>query len=255
MNHFIFYFSQAIVCQKNRKDGRGMPTDRFYHLPKEKKKLIKEAAIKEFCRVPIEKASINKIVQNAEISRGSFYTYFYDKEDILEYIFEDVIIQIQSFCKQVLIEEKGEFWALPPKLLDYTLQVCETNKMFSLVQSTTGNRIIGALLDGKPSFGSCCSLKMTRKPKNDSQVLILPDVDFGSGGIGVWVKELYQLTDCSKLKVESFEDFQAVFSLCVMNMMSAIGGIYQKGEDEKEAKRLFAKRLELIKYGGAINDS
>lgn len=228
-----------------------MPTERFYNLPEEKKKLIKEAAIKEFCRVPMEKASINKIVQNAEISRGSFYTYFRDKEDILEYIFEDVIIQIQSFCKKVLKEEGGEFWTLPHKLLDYTLQVCENNKMFSLVQSSSGNRIIGALLDGKPGSGGCCPLKLARKSKNDSQVLLLPDVDFGRGGIGVWVKELYQLVDCSSLKADSFEDFQAVFSLCVMNMMAAIGGIYQKGEDEKEAKRLFSKRLELIKYGAA----
>ena len=64
-----------------------MPTERFLHLSESKKALIREAAIKEFSRVPIEKVSINKIVQNANIFRGSFYKYFEYKEDHLGYIF------------------------------------------------------------------------------------------------------------------------------------------------------------------------
>ena len=51
-----------------------MPTERFYRLPEAKKQVIRQAAIKEFVRVPFEKASINQIIQNADISRGSFYT-------------------------------------------------------------------------------------------------------------------------------------------------------------------------------------
>ena len=43
------------------------------------------------CRVPYEKVSINQIIHNADISRGSFYTYFVDKKDLLEYILSDVI--------------------------------------------------------------------------------------------------------------------------------------------------------------------
>ena len=66
-----------------------MPTERFYRLPEAKKQVIRQAAIKEFARVPFEKASINQIIQNADISRGSFYTYFEDKQDVVRYIFED----------------------------------------------------------------------------------------------------------------------------------------------------------------------
>ena len=58
-----------------------MPTERFYRLPKEKIEIIRNAAIHEFKRVPPVEASINRIVQEAEISRGSFYTYFEDKYD------------------------------------------------------------------------------------------------------------------------------------------------------------------------------
>lgn len=48
-----------------------MPTERFYRLPEGKRQAIREAALKEFARVPFEKASINQIIRNADISRGS----------------------------------------------------------------------------------------------------------------------------------------------------------------------------------------
>ena len=67
-----------------------MPSERFYRLSEEKRKTICEAAIREFARVTMDKVSINQIIKNADISRGSFYTYFEDKWDIVSYIFEDI---------------------------------------------------------------------------------------------------------------------------------------------------------------------
>ena len=83
-----------------------MPTERFYRLPEAKKQVIRQAAIKEFARVPFEKASINQIIQNADISRGSFYTYFEDKQDVVRYIFEDNARQMQECCERELEESK-----------------------------------------------------------------------------------------------------------------------------------------------------
>ena len=65
-----------------------MPTERFYRLPEGKRQAIREAALKEFARVPFEKASINQIIRNADISRGSFYTYFVDKQDVVEFVYK-----------------------------------------------------------------------------------------------------------------------------------------------------------------------
>lgn len=53
-----------------------MPTERFYRLPEAKKQVIRQAAIKEFARVPFEKVSINQIIQNADISRGMLLHLF-----------------------------------------------------------------------------------------------------------------------------------------------------------------------------------
>ena len=87
-----------------------MPTERFYRLPEAKKQVIRQAAIKEFARVPFEKASINQIIQNADISRGSFYTYFEDKQDVVRYIFEDNARQMQECCERELDKNDGNLF-------------------------------------------------------------------------------------------------------------------------------------------------
>lgn len=228
---------------QDEKDGGKMPTERFYHLPEEKKKLIREAAIKEFCRVPLEKVSINKIVQNAEISRGSFYTYFRDKEDVLEYIFEDVVSQLQHFCDKVLDQYSGEFWELPSRLLDYTIEICETNQMFALAKSTFGNQAIAQMMDTK------CSPRVFQSALEQTDAEGTEEGQSGAVRIGVWLRQLYHRTDCSRLTISSFSEFEAMFSLCMMNMTAAIGEIYQRGDDKKLAKRMFDRRLEIIRSG------
>lgn len=203
-----------------------MPTERFYHLPEEKKRLIREAAIQEFSRVSLEKVSINKIVKSAEISRGSFYTYFRDKEDVLQYIFEDFVHQIQLFCKETMFQVKGDFWELFEQLLDYVLDICEKNKMITLAQKAIGHQAIMKMLENKAGF--CAPLQETNMK---------------------WLREIYQLTDCRKLFADNFEDYQILFSLCISIMVGAIGEIYRGGETEEKAKDSFHKRLNLIKYG------
>ena len=70
-----------------------MPTDRFFRLCDTKQKVIREAALKEFKRVPPEEVSINRIIQDAEISRGSFYTYFESKYDLLGWLIQDKVTE------------------------------------------------------------------------------------------------------------------------------------------------------------------
>ena len=79
-----------------------MPNDTFFNLPKEKQERIIGAAVCEFARVPFSDASINKIIKDAGISRGSFYQYFADKEDLFLFIIsriskEKIGIFSQSF--------------------------------------------------------------------------------------------------------------------------------------------------------------
>ncbi|GAB4532764.1 MAG: TetR/AcrR family transcriptional regulator [Anaerolineales bacterium] len=63
-----------------------MPKETFFNLPEEKRGQITEAALDEFATLPYAQASVNRIVERAGISKGSFYQYFQDKEDLFLYL-------------------------------------------------------------------------------------------------------------------------------------------------------------------------
>ena len=63
-----------------------MPKQTFLNLPEEKRTVIVNAAIDEFAEYGFESASINRIVANSSISKGSFYQYFEDKRDVFMHL-------------------------------------------------------------------------------------------------------------------------------------------------------------------------
>ena len=62
----------------------------FLKLDDEKRKRIVEAGIEEFSRKLFADASINQIIKNAGIARGSFYLYFEDKLDFYCYLLDTI---------------------------------------------------------------------------------------------------------------------------------------------------------------------
>ncbi len=75
-----------------------MPKQTFFNLPDEKRQTIVNAAIHEFAEYGFEAASINRIVANSGISKGSFYQYFEDKLDVFKHLID------------MLAHEKMEFF-------------------------------------------------------------------------------------------------------------------------------------------------
>ncbi len=63
-----------------------MPKDTFLNLPEEKRNLIEDVALNEFAEHGFDSASINRIVEKADIAKGSFYQYFEDKGDLYKHI-------------------------------------------------------------------------------------------------------------------------------------------------------------------------
>jgi len=64
------------------------PKTTFSNLPLEKQEKIVAAAVSEFARHGYRKASINTIIRDAGISKGSLYQYFHNKEVLFVYVFE-----------------------------------------------------------------------------------------------------------------------------------------------------------------------
>lgn len=63
-----------------------MPKNTFFHLSQQKRELIENAAIEEFADNSLHSASVNAIVNNAGIAKGSFYQYFVNLEDLYKHI-------------------------------------------------------------------------------------------------------------------------------------------------------------------------
>ncbi|MGN0658152.1 MAG: TetR/AcrR family transcriptional regulator [Emergencia sp.] len=87
-----------------------MPKDTYYNLPDEKRRRVFEAAVEELVRAPESEISINRIVQNAGISRGSFYQYFEDKQDLLSYIFADYICRFREIVREAVMKADGSLF-------------------------------------------------------------------------------------------------------------------------------------------------
>jgi AcrR family transcriptional regulator len=63
-----------------------VPKDTFFNLPEDKRTLICNVAVNEFAEYSFDLASINRIVAESGIAKGSFYQYFEDKRDLFLYL-------------------------------------------------------------------------------------------------------------------------------------------------------------------------
>lgn len=90
-----------------------MPSETFLKLPEEKRRRFLDAAWKEFTSYSYVDASINRIIQEAKISRGSFYQYFTGKHDLFLYLLKNVISNVyQVFLAQMTAHRDNIFEAI-----------------------------------------------------------------------------------------------------------------------------------------------
>lgn len=75
-----------------------MPKSTFFNLPEEKKERIINATLEEFTENKYESVAISNISKKAKIPVGSFYQYFYDKDDLYLYIFFEIDLRIMEIC-------------------------------------------------------------------------------------------------------------------------------------------------------------
>lgn len=90
-----------------------MPSATFFHLPQEKRERFLTAAWAEFTAHSYGEVSINRIIQGASISRGSFYQYFSGKSDLFAYLLKTIYEAVsQSFLAQMTAHGNDFFEAI-----------------------------------------------------------------------------------------------------------------------------------------------
>ncbi|WP_235019237.1 TetR/AcrR family transcriptional regulator [Pediococcus acidilactici] len=88
-----------------------MPKQTFFNLKDEKQRRIIAAARREFSHHPLYESSINNIIKEAKIPRGSFYQYFEDIADLYGYYFSLILEDIQARLIDEVRQNHGDIFA------------------------------------------------------------------------------------------------------------------------------------------------
>lgn len=110
-----------------------MPTERFDKLSEQKKARISDAISEGFRHGGTGDVHITQIAKNARISRGSLYTYFSNKEDMLIFSLHQAQRSIWKNNRELLAEKNGDYWEMMKAGLQYHFNVCRTNRLYRLL--------------------------------------------------------------------------------------------------------------------------
>lgn len=203
-----------------------MPTERFSRLSEQKKQAIRDAAIKEFASVSFDKVSINKIIQNANISRGSFYTYFEDKQDVLSFIFQDVQTRCNNFMLETLQENQGDVFAALERFLDFCFEIFENKQLFELAKNAF------AYYRGSQAFFGI------EAPNSSSRM------DHASA--------IMEYIDFTHMRFREVDEFTILTSLAMANLIMTLVSYYQGETDAEVLRERYIRGVELLKHGAMV---
>ncbi|MFP4370697.1 MAG: TetR/AcrR family transcriptional regulator [Halanaerobium sp.] len=116
-----------------------MPKQTFFNLTAAKQQRVIDAAMEEFAAHPYLKTSINRIIERADISKGSFYQYFKNKKDLYKYLIDLVTERKMEFLSQKIEDyQKQDFFPLLRKLFIAGIQFRNKYPLISAI----GDRLL-----------------------------------------------------------------------------------------------------------------
>lgn len=111
-----------------------MPTETFFNLPEKKRKRIVDSALDEFSNHFYHKVSVNRIVELAGISKGSFYQYFDDKKDLYKYIIGNLGQKKMKYLNQILgNKDEYDFFEILEKLYEVGIKFAKDHPRFDKI--------------------------------------------------------------------------------------------------------------------------
>lgn len=202
-----------------------MPTATFFRLPQEKRERLMDACWAELTRVRFSEISINRIVSEAHIPRGSFYQYFGgkdSKEELFRFFLGDIREYFITSLRSILTEGQGDLFALPQRAFDrFLLREGEMDPTLArLIQ----------ILRMNPGF--------------DPQ-------SFLSDCPGVLPDQLWEVVDPSTLKEQDRAFADHVFFLCISILAYAVMSTLFEPDQRGRHREILQKRVEMIRSGCA----
>ena len=199
-----------------------MPSDTFLRLNDEKKKKLVDASFKEFSLNNFNDASINRIIKEAGISRGSFYMYFVDKKDLYFYLLEQHLEIIVNNMKEDLIKNKGDLFKM---FQDNILKSYSAFKNDNVNFFKKSLENITIMEESKKTFGF-----------RDKRLLkeLIPNIN------------LELLNDNAKKHIE------VIFAINMHLLMVTLINLLKSDNLDEEILKDYYEQLDILKYGCSI---
>lgn len=155
-----------------------MPSNKFLNLEDDKKQEIIEAAKLEFAAHKYEDASINKIIKNIHMPRGSFYLYFENKQDLYLYLLKTYIREFKAQFIEVLNKNKQDLFKSLIHFYDYIVDNnnCDGNLINNIFINMNSNQVdiaIPELVDSEFDGSIVKNIDLTRYNIKEEEIEIL----------------------------------------------------------------------------------
>ena len=196
----------------------------FYNLPPEKREKIIDVTRKEFRKGSKKKITINSVIKNAGISRGSFYQYFDDKLDLVELMADDMMNKMSEYIKEQLILYNGDIFEIPLDIFDVMFKDDSSYK--DIVVFTDRN--------------------------NQNSELISEYMFYRFRKYNFWNK-LSVYINRSKLRLNSDEDIKYIVFIMEDAFRNALSNISKNPKLKDRERTNLANKVDLLKRAVSVN--
>ena len=195
----------------------------FYNLPDYKRQRVINAVVDEFANAESDKVSINHIVQNAEISRGSFYQYFDDKLDLVEVLIRSFIDKSIDDVRRAIVSSDGDIFYTFECMYDVIIRFSEDEKQ---------KRVLKNLISNVRANNNLVSDYIIKRYKGIESLINITD-EFSRKGF----------------RFKSDEDMILLQQILTSVLKNAIYNYYVFDADAEETKKRYLRKLYIIKQG------
>ena len=197
-----------------------MPKDTFFNLPEDKQRKLIIAIKNELSRVPFAKFSINQIIKEADIARGSFYQYFADRYDMLEYIMLQFREDLKKRLQERLQKNGGDLFDLFVFVFQSCIDMAKKEEHGALYRNVLSDIKVNAEF----------YLKISDNTRN------LTESD-----------ALLAYINTEKLKLKSKEELYDLFYVLKTLSITAVAEVFMYSEHQEQIKHEYQRRILLIK--------
>lgn len=199
-----------------------MPSDTFLRLNNEKKKKLLDASFKEFSLNNFNDVSINRIIKEAGIPRGSFYMYFEDKKDLYFYLLEQYGEILVNYMKKDLIKNKGDLFKMFQDNIEESYNYFKNDNINFFKKSLEN---ITIMEESKRTFGF-----------RDKRLLkeLIPNIN------------LELLNDKAKRHIE------VIFVINMHLLMVTLFKLLKEDSLDRKILKDYYEQLDILKYGCSI---